>query len=83
MPKLVLEIEEEDIERVTLGLPKTTMERLRAYKAYKEGHLGGKLKMNYFVQRILDTLISDDKEFVKHEKAQSGDKSAVKSAKQS
>jgi hypothetical protein len=68
MPKLKLEIQEEEVERLTLSLRKTTLERLRAYKAFNEARLNGKLTMNYFVERILNTLISDDKDFVLHEK---------------
>ena len=76
--KLKLDIDDEEIVRITISVPESLAARVDDYLAFNEKRINKKIPKAYLIQQMLQACLDDDKDFQKHLSAKPA---AVKVAK--
>lgn len=70
--KLRLIVQDDPVERLTLSVHTSVLEKLREYKTFYETSLGGKVQQNYLVEEMLKSCMAEDKDFQRYLKNSEG-----------
>ena len=58
-----LTVQNDPMERLTVNLHLSVLDKLTLYKQFYEKSLGGKLQLNSIVEEMLKTVMDEDKDF--------------------
>jgi hypothetical protein len=64
--KLKLDIDDEEIVRITISMPESLAALVDDYLAFNEKRINKKIPKAYLIQQMLQACLDDDKAFQKH-----------------